>query len=558
MMRTFNTCHIEPHPVLSDIAALYGKVSHHYFVDFHKGISLNSIKSSYLQKYQIPGRFFNAVRIDVDGKVESINQLIKLDLASCERRIKALTKFIDKHQPNKQKPTKSGKPRKTKKTTPLVVLSHKTKRAIWQKKRQIARLEAKMLRLNQRLTKPSLCFGSKKLFKSQYNEGVDPSAWLAEWRHSRSNQFYLVGSHEETRGNQLCQATINQNGNIDIKLRIPNCYVVNNQKYLYIKDIKVNYGYEQIKAAILAHDTGVGKAITYRFIHDQSGWRIAISIDETHEIKINNFFNGAIGIDFNANHISVCLINACGNPIKFLDIPTICIGKSADQRKAIYGDAVKQIVALALEHRVPIIIESLDFQKKKDELINREGRRYACMLSSFAYNQLGRMIRSRAARYGVALIDVNPAYTSIIGDVKYSKRYGVSVHQSAALAIARRGMHSVARSRNLRLSERIPRQPMLNIGNGNHVTLRRPADGRKHVWHYWARLKNGNHAAFEMRPALKKIQSVIARQLIRSAIIGPFVSAKILEYPDTTGASPVAKSPVTAWVAHVKSIDGRF
>ncbi len=38
------------------------------------------------------------------------------------------------------------------------------------------------------------------------------------------------------------------------------------------------------------------------------------------------------------------------------------------------------------------------------------------------------------------MIEVNPAYTSVIGKAKYRKRLGVSDHQSAAFAIARRGM----------------------------------------------------------------------------------------------------------------------
>jgi hypothetical protein len=35
---------------------------------------------------------------------------------------------------------------------------------------------------------------------------------------------------------------------------------------------------------------------------------------------------------------------------------------------------------------------------------------------------------------------VNPAYTSVIGRFKYMKKYGLSVHESAALVIGRRGL----------------------------------------------------------------------------------------------------------------------
>jgi len=42
---------------------------------------------------------------------------------------------------------------------------------------------------------------------------------------------------------------------------------------------------------------------------------------------------------------------------------------------------------------------------------------------------------------------VNPAYTSVIGLVKYDRQYGLASDEAAAMAIARRGMN---------LSENIP------------------------------------------------------------------------------------------------------
>lgn len=41
---------------------------------------------------------------------------------------------------------------------------------------------------------------------------------------------------------------------------------------------------------------------------------------------------------------------------------------------------------------------------------------------------------------GVAVFEVNPAYTSQIGKMKYMKRFGISIHEAASFVIARRGM----------------------------------------------------------------------------------------------------------------------
>jgi len=46
----------------------------------------------------------------------------------------------------------------------------------------------------------------------------------------------------------------------------------------------------------------------------------------------------------------------------------------------------------------------------------------------------------RGLRNGFQIKQINPAYTSVIGRFKYSKKYGLSVHEAAALVIARRGI----------------------------------------------------------------------------------------------------------------------
>jgi hypothetical protein len=60
--------------------------------------------------------------------------------------------------------------------------------------------------------KVRLYFGSKKLFNAQFNpESNDFKSheeWLDQWRNTRSNSFFLVGSKDEAGGNQSCTATI--------------------------------------------------------------------------------------------------------------------------------------------------------------------------------------------------------------------------------------------------------------------------------------------------------------------------------------------------------------
>lgn len=57
------------------------------------------------------------------------------------------------------------------------------------------------------------------------------------------------------------------------------------------------------------------------------------------------------------------------------------------------------------------------------------------MLSSLAYSSLMLAMQSNALLGGVRTAEVNPAYTSVVGRVKYAKPIGISLHQAAALVL---------------------------------------------------------------------------------------------------------------------------
>jgi IS605 OrfB family transposase len=94
----------------------------------------------------------------------------------------------------------------------------------------------------------------------------------------------------------------------------------------------------------------------------------------------------------------------------------------------------------------PLVIERLDFSAKKATL-KEQGVKYSRMLSSFAYSKFSELLSARAAKFGIEIIRVNPAYSSVIGLTKFMRMYGLSSDTAAALVLARRGLHK---------SERIP------------------------------------------------------------------------------------------------------
>ena len=226
----------------------------------------------------------------------------------------------------------------------------------------------------------------------------------------------------------------------------------------------------------------------------RSDWYVLVTINRNLEVtvgdSVNPFLHGALGVDLNQDHIATACIDPSGNPVKdaMRDIPLDLYDLSSEQSKARMGEAVKAVVQEAVDRRVPIVIEKeLDFTRKLAQLAERMGpkaKRHAKRLSAFAYALFRRMLISRAARFGVRLVEVDPAYTSHVGRCWCMRPLGISVHRAAAVMIARRGM-------GLSEEVRIPGEVLL--ADGERVTLAPPArmgqrsgeDRARHVRRHW-------------------------------------------------------------------------
>ena len=470
---------------LSAYAKLYGEVERKLFADVASGRSAASLKSACLERYRIPARMFNGVRVSLEEKVASVREQQKLRLDSLERRIARAEVRVAQ--------TAEGR----------------CWDQVHQKKRRLADLKLRRAALESDIaaSKVRLCFGSKKLWRKQHhleaNGYSSHQEWLRDWRDARSSEFFLLGSRDETAGCQLCVATVAGDGSLTLRLRMPDCLADEHGKYLTISGVRFAYGHEQALVALqsnaeyarhrrqhgekAARASGLGRAVSYRFKRDQKGWRVFVSTQMMDVPVVTDKGRGAIGVDLNADHLAVCETGTSGNYKGAFSVPLVTYGKTVHQAEALIGDAVAEVVAYAREAGKPIVIERLDFQHKKAAL-EGESRRYSRMLSSFSYGKIKAYFLSRGHREGVGVHQVNPAFSSIIGRVKFSERYGLSVHQAAALVLARR---------LLGCSERIPRWRVCPVGNGVHVTFFVPARKRvKHVWTHWGAVLG------QLRPAL--------------------------------------------------------
>jgi IS605 OrfB family transposase len=464
--------------VLDAYADLHGRAERTLFAALSAGNPVNELKRVFLPRFGLTARQFNALRVGLEGKIASIKELRPELIAEAKSRIKKAESAIAKLSDSAPGSNK-----------------------LHQKKRRLATIKARCsaMEADHAAGTVRLCFGSKRQFLAQFELAANGYAshgeWKADWARARASQFFVLGSGDESAGNQSCQARLEDDCSLSLRLRLPDALKTSvGGKATELTGVRFAYGHEQIVAALASSQRihaqskdgkatvkRIGTALSYRFVRDEKGWRVFVSVAVRAPDTISRRDLGAIGVDVNADHLAVSQTDRFGNLVGAQRIALVTYGKTPDQAKALIGDAAVCIAAQAKAAGKPVVIERLDFQKKKAEL-ESAGPKQARMLSSFACRQVAAHLKAACLRAGVEVIEVNPAYTSVIGAVNHAQRHGISVHMGAALAVARRGLGFTARP---------PKRPaIVPVRNGGHVTFALPARNRaKHVWSYWASVR---------------------------------------------------------------------
>lgn len=267
-------------------------------------------------------------------------------------------------------------------------------------------------------------------------------------------QVFIVGAADESFGNQVAQ----WDGKT-IKFRVPAC-------------LETRFG-KSIVSEVGNFDRNINRlpetgSKTWHLFKKDGKWNIAVQFTAS-EVKRQSKDRayGCIGIDMNPGSIGWSYVDTEGNLKAHGKIP-LEIGLPSGKQQAQIVDACLSLANLAICFSCPVVCEELDFAHKK-ECLGEQSKKYARMMSSWAYSEFFKQLNAILLNRGIELITVNPAYSSIIGLVKYMKMYGLASDEAAALVIARRGM---------RLSERLP----------STITAYVEVNSAKHVWSMWNQL----------------------------------------------------------------------
>jgi IS605 OrfB family transposase len=179
--------------------------------------------------------------------------------------------------------------------------------------------------------------------------------------------------------------------------------------------------------------------------------------------------HGTLGLDTNPDGVALTEVDSDGNITnqQYLREQRIQYAEK-DKREYDIRLLAKKVVEKALTLKKSIVLEKLSFGDGKRSVGYKKFRR---MKSNFTYRKIVEAVHSRAARFGVPVAEVLPAYTSALGKLKYQKMYSLSVHNAAALVIARRGMGLLERQ-DFTVRAKDPENEVLNLeGRGAKIAL---------------------------------------------------------------------------------------
>ena len=170
--------------------------------------------------------------------------------------------------------------------------------------------------------------------------------------------------------------------------------------------------------------------------------KVMISWDEEPAPVVTaSISQGVLGVDCNPDGLGVTETDAHGNlrHQHYEKEQRIQFSRAGKRTHDVRMLAVR-LVAFAAVVGKPIVLEKLRFWHGK-----QQGKKFNRMRHNFLHRQMLEALKSRAEKVGVEVVEVEPAFTSILGKLKYQDMYSLKSHTAAAMVIARRGMGFVER-----------------------------------------------------------------------------------------------------------------
>jgi len=328
----------------------------------------------------------------------------------------------------------------------------------YQKQRRLQVLRAELTRVTAALDtgRASITEGGKRLARSRHNlgaAGLTPGQWREQWDGSR----WLIqanGSGDEPWGNLT--VTVTPDGQASLRLPKPLEHLANARRGRYVLSGAARFSYRAEEwAARIARGQPVAYAVTRKpgraGAYLTASWAVPAAPAPEGEARAAG---PVIGIDLNDGHMAVRRLDEHGNPAGAPARVNFALGGTAGRNDAQVRHSITRLIRYARKHAVTTIaVEDLNFADARDtgrETMGRgqRGRRFRRTVAGIPTSVFRSRLAAQAARSGITLLAVNPAYTSAWGDQHWREPYkNVTRHEAAATVIGRRAQGHKARRR---------------------------------------------------------------------------------------------------------------
>jgi IS605 OrfB family transposase len=329
------------------------------------------------------------------------------------------------------------------------------------KTRRLAVLRTRLVAAEQALAggRPSITVGGKRLWRHRTHldaTGMTEPQWRERWDAAR---MFLTADGESGKpgGNETIR--VDEAGRLRIK--VPAALVEQFGTHLVITTpVQFSHRGQQWAGRV-----NTRHAVRYDISYDpdrdrwylDASWRINPEpVPELDDVRAGR----VLGVDLNADHLAACVLDASGNPIG--DPATIAVataGLAAARRDGRVRAAISALLDLAQRHDcAAVVVEHLDFADARAtgrETLGRgrRGKRLRRTIAAIPTAKFRTRLTGMAARRGIAIIGVDPAYTSKWGaqhwrtPLQQQTSEPVTGHHAAAVAIGRRGLGVAIRRR---------------------------------------------------------------------------------------------------------------
>jgi IS605 OrfB family transposase len=288
-----------------------------------------------------------------------------------------------------------------------------------------------------------LIFVGRTLFeklKKNHLQGKRLRELKRKWKEKRQGTLLSIGAkHMTHKGNLNIRFIPAENGKNNLWLRI----ALKNRKFILAR-VKRDLSGKSDKWALFLPKIISGEQFPYtvelKLKDGQIYGFVRFSLDVPPQTITKA--KGVIGIDVNARpfHLALAEVFPDGNLQSYKSIYLSHILKCKGRNRKEYEEwlIAHEVVKFAKEKNKAIAIEDI---KKLPKGKRGDGKaKLRKILQFFSYRRILKKIESLANQEGIEVIKVNPAFTSVIGMMKYCPQYFIDKDVAGAYVIGRKAL----------------------------------------------------------------------------------------------------------------------